>query len=325
MTARTSETVMEAARLWAIRVRDPGFADWDAFTAWLEEAPEHQAAYDDAVDDDEWAGELFTAAPDEITIEQSPPAFSHQPAPRRHMGRFRAGALAASLAAVATVGGWFALDRGDMQEYVTGPGERREISLADGSRVILNGATRIAFDEDRPREVTIAQGEALFEVRHDDHDPFIVLAGDTRLVDIGTVFNVVEQAGSFDIAVAEGAVVYHHAAHEIRLNAGDGLSRAGKDAEPVLRKSAPDTIGAWKSGYLHYVDAPLTQVANDLSRNLGTPVTVSDTVAGRRFSGTLMLDGPHEAVLERTGALVGVALTRRDNRWVMISTNGETR
>jgi transmembrane sensor len=31
----------EAARLWAIRVQDPAFADWDGFTEWLERDRAH--------------------------------------------------------------------------------------------------------------------------------------------------------------------------------------------------------------------------------------------------------------------------------------------
>lgn len=54
MTTHQSE-LTEAARLWAMRVADPGFGDWDGLTQWLESSPSHLAAYEAAVESDEWA------------------------------------------------------------------------------------------------------------------------------------------------------------------------------------------------------------------------------------------------------------------------------
>ena len=54
MTTHQTELI-EAARLWAMRVADPAFDAWDALSAWLETSPAHLAAYEAAVADDEWA------------------------------------------------------------------------------------------------------------------------------------------------------------------------------------------------------------------------------------------------------------------------------
>ncbi|NIJ36031.1 ferric-dicitrate binding protein FerR (iron transport regulator) [Sphingopyxis panaciterrae] len=49
----------EAARLWAMRVADPSFDDWDGLTRWLETSPAHLAAYEAASDADQWAAEIL--------------------------------------------------------------------------------------------------------------------------------------------------------------------------------------------------------------------------------------------------------------------------
>lgn len=54
MTTHSSELIA-AARLWAMRVADPAFGDWDGLTQWLETSPAHLAAYEAAVENDEWA------------------------------------------------------------------------------------------------------------------------------------------------------------------------------------------------------------------------------------------------------------------------------
>lgn len=59
MTTHQSELI-ETARLWAMRVADPAFDDWDGLTRWLESSPAHLAAYEAAVADDEWAAAVLT-------------------------------------------------------------------------------------------------------------------------------------------------------------------------------------------------------------------------------------------------------------------------
>lgn len=306
--------IAEAARLWAIRAGDPGFADWDGFTQWLEESPAHLAAYETAVAQIDEAAALLAAAPKPAW--QPEPDSGYRP-PRR---RWFAGVAVA--AAVAGVAGWGLVGRGHSPEQIaTGPGEHRTIALADGSRILLNGDTRITIDRDTPRQVELARGEALFEVKHDEANPFLVVTGGTKLLDAGTVFNVIADGGALDVEVAEGAVIYQPGANQLRLDAGDGLSRAGAGAAPVLRKASPQNVGGWRTGALYYDNAPLDRVAQDLSRNLGRTVKIEGS-GFAPYTGTLMLNGSAEDVLERAAPLLGVRFTARGKGWVMSPANG---
>lgn len=322
MTTPFPDAVHEAARLWAMRVQSDAFGDWDGLTLWLESDPANREAYEIAVDDDVWAAELFAAQPRRSTM---PAANAPPHPPRRRFTGFQVGAAAAAVVAVAAAGGWAVLDRDTSQIIATAPGEHRTIALADGTRVLMNGGTSISIDPDQTRQVTLARGEALFEVRHDARRPFVVMAGDTRLVDAGTVFNVVQNGGAVDVAVAEGAVLYDHGTRDIRLGAGDVLSRATATAAPIIRKASPQTIGTWRTGYLSYADVSLIAVATDLSRNIGRPIRVGDAAAAMRFSGTVMLDGPAEQVLARTAPLLGVRFVADGNGWTMVPADGASR
>ena len=307
--AGESDMIGEAARLWAIRARDASFADWDGLTDWLESDPSHLPAYEAALDDESWAADLFAAHP--------PVAAWTAPAHSPPRGRWFAvgGAVAAAL--VALVGGAVLLRDAPVREVATAMGEHRTINLADGSRVMLNGDTRVSFDPDTPRVITLAKGEALFDVKHDAGDPFVVVADGTRLVDIGTVFNVVRDGGAIDVAVAEGAVDYEAGQQKIRLNQGDALSRTDRDATPALRKATPEGIGSWQSGQLQYDDATLDQVASDLSRNTGRSIRVANGAGRIRFTGTLVLRGPPREVLARAGPLLGVTFAEQGDSWTM--------
>ena len=311
--------IAEAARAWAIRVDDPGFADWDGFTAWLERSPAHLAAYEAALAQADAAAALLAAKPR--------PAWQPEPETEPRLPRRRWFAGMAVAAALAGVAGWGLIDRGSPAEQIaTAPGERRAIELADGSRIILNGGTQVTIDRDTPRHVELARGEALFEVRHDEADPFVVVTGDTRLVDAGTVFNVVAEGGALDVEVAEGAVIYQPGANQVRLDAGDALTRPRAGAAPVLRKANPRDVGGWQVGELHYAGARLDRIARDLARNLGRPVRVAgDAASLQPFSGTIVLKGEPEAVLASAGPLLGVRFTADGEGWVMSPANGPPR
>ena len=70
MSAQDLE-IEEAGRLWAIRVQDPAFADWDGFTQWLESDPAHLEAYEAALADAVWAVDLLASAPAPFIEEQT--------------------------------------------------------------------------------------------------------------------------------------------------------------------------------------------------------------------------------------------------------------
>lgn len=315
-----TELVAEDARNWVIRLQDKAFADWDAFADWLERDPVHLAAYNAALDDDQVMAGLFALAPaaaDEAPAQDLEP---DAPAPRRNLYWLSGGAVAAALALVV---GWTSLSGPSAQlEYATGPGERREVALQDGSKMILNGDTRVALLDKRHAE--LVQGEALFEVRHDAANPFIVKTGNVVLQDAGTVFNVVRDASGLRVAVAEGAVIYQPGAEAVHLAPGDALSVPTTGA-PQLTRTVVADVGAWRGGQLVYRNATLDRVAADLSRNLGIQVRAGKGTEAIPFTGTISTQGGPGAVIERIAALTGTRATRAGKGWTLDAIDGAPR
>jgi transmembrane sensor len=245
MTRQLTEMIREEGRRWALRAADPDFSDWDALTDWLEADPAHLDAYDAALDDDDWARRLFLEEGPEV----APVVAANDMGGRGACGRARRtalspdGRLGCILAAGGRVGRLFRAAPRTDDRICNRAGQRHEITLADGSQILLNGGTRIRFSPSRPREIEMKGGEILFRVHHDADHPFVVTSGNTRLVDVGTVFDVQQQAGVLDVAVAEGAVLYNARGGEIRLGAGTGSPVPGTRRfpfwpRPIRRQSA---------------------------------------------------------------------------------------
>jgi transmembrane sensor len=308
----------EAAQLWAVRVGDPDFDDWDGFTAWLEADPAHLAAYESAAAAGAWAQRVLAAEP-EVPADDG--FLNDPPAGGKRWWGF-GGAIAACLA---LVGAWAVYGPQGGQTIVVPPGQQQTIALADGSRVILNGGTRIVFDEDDPRRAELANGEALFEIRHNPSHPFMLTVGKTRLIDAGTTFDVVGSNGALEVKVAQGAVIYRLGQRQIRLDAGQGLTRADANAEPVLIAAAPGTVGSWQAGLLQYDNAPLDRIASDLGRNLGIKIVAAEGAERMHFTGTIVTTGTQDEVFARAGALMGVRFEQQGDGWRVTPTHDASR
>lgn len=316
-----NEAALAAAIDWTIRLKDGSADDWRAFTEWLEADPAHLDAWDQVSLADDALGALPPAAvpapePMPVAEPRFPPRPLARPSARRWIG---GGALAAALAGIVSVA---LLQTPARYEIETGPGERRQIALADGSRILLNGDSRIALDRRDARFARLERGQALFTVVHDASDPFEVEAGDDRLVDLGTVFDVVHEAGRLRVAVAEGAVLYNPAGERVRLDPGMVLDDEG-GARVRVGQVETATVGGWARGRLSYAGAPLARVAADLSRATGLRVTVAPAIADRPFTGLIMLDPDRELLFERLSALLGVRAVRSDGGWTL--TEGDLR
>ena len=223
-------------------------------------------------------------------------------------------AVAAGLAAIVVVP---SMMRPGAQPYVirTAPGEQRVV-IVDGTRIALNGDSRLRLDHAAARVAVLEQGEAFFTVRHDPAHPFAVQAGGARFQDVGTAFDIVQRADMTRIAVREGAVLYDPGGAAVRLAGGQSLRIADDTAAVQTIDTA--AVGAWRSGRLLYRDASLSDVALDVARSIGEPVAVDPALAGRRFSGVVMIDPDRARMFRRMAAVMGVTVRRAPQGWQMV-------
>jgi transmembrane sensor len=316
MAQRDQDRLTEAIQ-WRIRLRDGGPDDWDAFVRWLEEDPERSAVYD-AVADAERA-----VQPDMIAAATSFPAANDE-AMAGPIGRPRRAvyAWAAALSAVAALVlfvfalPWFTAEPG-RYAVATAAGEQRTVEIGPGSSIALNGATRVVLDRDDPRYAELAAGEALFTIRHDAAHPFTVVAGDHRVQDVGTVFNLTRDGGTFTVGVAEGAVIYEPGGAAISLGAGETLAVDEAHRRIVRDRQDPAAIAGWRRGQLSFKHAPLAAVARGLSRSIGMDIRLDPAIADRPFTGTVRIDGDPSATMARFAATLDLKARRDGAGWLI--------
>lgn len=294
---------------WLIRQRDPDFADWDGFADWLAEDASHTEAYD-AIASLDFELDALPKTPRPATLIIDTPA--RRPSRRAWFG----GAIAAAIVGAVSLSGLGMF--GDANRIETAAGEHRTLTLADGSRIEINGASVVELDKDRPRFARVASGEAMFHVVHRDGDPFVVEAGASKIVDLGTAFNVVRRDRATSVAVSEGIVVYNPGKDNVRMNAGKAIDAHDGDKEPpALRDIDVGSVGGWRTGLLVYNGTPLAVVAEDLRRTAGMDVTIAPEAAELSFRGALIVDKDRARTVADLAALSGTKARRQGDGWVL--------
>lgn len=302
----------EDAAAWVVRLEagDLGEAEAAAFDAWLSASPANAAAFDAALA----VSHAYAAAADEVAlaISQRRPAPA-RPTNRRALVGFGLMAAAAALAVVVVP----EISGPETQTYATAKGERRTVELADGSTVDLNGGARMSVSLGRDgRRVTLAEGQAVFDVAHDARRPFTVAAGDRTIRVVGTQFDVRRLGGKVSVTVARGAVEVRPAdgaaGKAYRLHPGQRLDHVEGAAATRVAIAEPDEVLAWRSGRLVYRQQPLSDVIADLNQQFATPIRLDDPIlAATPISGVLVLDD-QDAVIRRLALLVPISAVRSD-------------
>jgi ferric-dicitrate binding protein FerR (iron transport regulator) len=163
--------------------------------------------------------------------------------------------------------------------YTTHPGQRADITLSDGTHVVLNVASRIEIPKrfgEHGRIVKL-QGEAAFHVTRTDGVPFIVDAGGTQTRVLGTEFSVRSyEPHDVRVAVRTGKVAFDTAV----LGANDVAQTGATGRITVSRNQNVDAAFAFTEGRLIVVSYALRNVLGELDRWYDVDIRLGDSAIG---------------------------------------------
>jgi transmembrane sensor len=176
------------------------------------------------------------------------------------------------------------------ERYATPVGGLASVPMPDGSNVTLNtdSQIRIALTETE-RRVDLGYGEAFFEVSKDPHRPFIVRAGDKRVIAVGTKFSVRREGDDVEIVVTEGKVRVEDGASgqgpradgpaELFLTPGN-IARVDQAGVLVERKTLPEAEEqlSWRTGWLMFRNQGLSDAIAEFNRYNVRKIVIQDPV-----------------------------------------------
>ncbi len=196
--------------------------------------------------------------------------------------------------------------------FATRAGERTTVTLADGSTVSFNGATRLRIVyADGQRRAELLAGQAFFDVRHDVSRPFVVRAGASETRVLGTAFDLDLTRTQVALAVYRGAVGFDPVGtpRGVVVRAGyrsavrDGVAAAPTRFDPVL----PD----WRKGWIDTAGMRLDDLVEILDRQGGVRIARPvEPLASTTVFGRFRTDHPDQ-LLNAIGSGFGFTVTKR--------------
>lgn len=214
--------------------------------------------------------------------------------------------------------------RGDMawQEWVadhrTEIGERRDLALPDGSRLVLNtnSAVDVLFSQTE-RRVRLIAGEILVTTarQRGDARPFLVETAQGTARALGTEFSVLREDDRTAVSVFDGAVQLQPRRHSAQTR----ILQAGHRASYwVLGVSEPDPADedsiAWREGYIVARSMRLDELVAQLDRYSRAELSCDPSVAAMRVSGSFPLDDIRK-VMTVVAATLQLRLSKHDSFW----------
>lgn len=284
----SNNKIEEVAAQWVSRADAPEWCDQDQaqLEAWLEQDIAHRVAWLRLKSVWQRADRLMA-----IRAIHPPGGARAERFGRAHWALSAAVALVAVLVNVQWLGG--------SARYSTEIGGREVVSLSDGSRLELNSRTLLRTQVGADvRQVWLDRGEAFFDVKSDPNHPFVIHAGDHKVVVLGTKFSVRQEQEQLEVSVLEGRVrveplVANPRKPPVIVHGGEMLY--GKPAGILVAMNAGDKVRrslSWRHGSVEFDHATLADVAAQFNRhNRKQLVLLDEETARMRVGGSFDATG----------------------------------
>lgn len=159
----------------------------------------------------------------------------------------------------------------DYDVLTTPKGGQYQLTLPDGTRVLMNAATSLAYTaaNDADERRVYLDGEAYFDVAKDEKRPFKVFTSGQEVEVLGTQFNINSYADEPTVktTLLNGSVKVTgtKARKQLILQPGE---QADLDGDGRLRASAasPEVALAWKNGTFCFDDTDIETIMRQLAR-----------------------------------------------------------
>ncbi|WP_338878450.1 FecR family protein [Achromobacter veterisilvae] len=303
-TVRADFDSLQQAASWFALLRGDSVTERDrtSWQTWLRERPEHATAWHHI--------EAVSQRFEPLRMGGTEAALAGATAARKSALKRRQLLSSGAIVLGTSVLGWLGwrhtplpdLALAFAADYSTGTGERRELLLADGSRIWLNAHSALDVDyRNAARRLTLLAGEILIETAPDRaRRPFYVESRFGRMQALGTRFSVRLTESRVQLDVYDGEVA-------VRTNTGASVNvvaggQARFDAESILSTERADPAReAWSRGIVLADNLPLKTLIAELGRYRKGYLGVAPEVADLLVMGVFPADDADRALdmLER--------------------------
>lgn len=155
-------------------------------------------------------------------------------------------------------------------------------TLPDGSNVVLNRETSLSYSFDQEGNIhrVELQGEAYFEVQHNDTKTFIIDIEGVFVRDIGTSFNVkaYPSSNTIEVVVETGEVMFYTAEDSGVYLRANGKGIYNKLTKKFTIDKPEENVLAYKTRIFSFSDSDLRTVVDALNNVYPKKILIQDNL-----------------------------------------------
>lgn len=203
--------------------------------------------------------------------------------------------------------------------YATQKGEKKNITLPDGSTVFLNSNSNITYNKDfKTNRNLVLHGEAFFNVTKDSLHPFTVKTSTIQTEVLGTSFNIhSSKHQDATVTVNTGKVQVNLLKNKsVKLFLTKNQSAVYTKVNTSLQKNniISSNYSSWTKNTLWFNNLTLLEAAKKIENWFNVEITIKDaTVENLRLTGTYK-DPKLEEVLESIKFLKNIEYTVQNSK-----------
>ena len=188
-----------------------------------------------------------------------------------------------------------------VQSFECPPGSINNVRLNDGSTIKLNSDTKVELKQFKNGDVIAnLQGEAYFNIIHNEKRTFIVESDGYQVRDLGTIFNIKARPSSDKIitTLIDGIIdLVNRDGEVMKVMAPDEQCIVYKDNGKIASSQISDKRDiAWIDGKLVFIEADIQEVVEKLQNRFGTNIQLIPTETWTDFQLTATFN--NESLME---------------------------
>ncbi len=197
--------------------------------------------------------------------------------------------------------------------------KRYHVVLTDGTNIELNSNSILTFDlSKQPNNRSVAlEGEAFFDVAHNEHAPFTVQSSDLKVKVLGTEFNISNypENGYTSATLIDGSVEVSNPANKTIVIKPGTQAKLYKGQNHIdVQEVDVQAVVAWTSGRMIFNDEKFVDLIPRLNRWYGVNFVLSnDELNNVRFTGTLKTENDLTHFLQMLKYTEGINYEVSDN------------
>ncbi|MBN2009665.1 FecR domain-containing protein [candidate division KSB1 bacterium] len=221
---------------------------------------------------------------------------------------------------------WYRSSLNRVMSITTRAHEKMTITLPDGSTIHLNAATQLDYQskqflEDR---TLVLNGEAYFDVTHDEAHPFRIRTQQVTTQVLGTSFNVRTDSlcNCVQVTVVSGKVAVFQSDHHdnrIELVKGEYGEFKNDSSQFVKSQSYDANLLAWKTGVLVFNNTPLADVISTLERVYNVHIKIDNPKLNARRFTSQFKDQSISQIIEEISIVLHCSYTIKDPVTIIIN------